>query len=244
MSLARWWPAVGILVLGYIIATTQWYRISYSPPSLLAVQPQHMTQQPDGSFKTEWDLKLDAIVNKLNSAPNLQLFQVSTSFPIYCVSHFLYSLPCDQVGPQGKLLGGDILLSKGPDDEFEAFVKNVKPGIWTITEKPRNDPMNFEGVLLRWVALGPLDWDNLPFTLPEPNLAPLSEWKRVSGYSVDSGTHGLLDKDSLEELIETQEDNDKEFILETLADYALMENKLAVKAGFVSESYPSSRASV
>lgn len=132
------------------------------------------------------------------------------------------------------------MLSKGPDDEFEAIVKNVKPGIWTITEKPRTDPMNFEGVLLRWVAPGPLDWDDLPATLTEPNIEPLSEWKRVSSYSVDSGTHGLLDKDSLEELIESQEDNDKEFILETLADYALMDNKLAVKAGFVSESSLSS----
>ena len=119
------------------------------------------------------------------------------------------------------MLGGDIALSKGENDEFEAIIKRVKPGIWTITEQEREDPMEFVGVLLRWVAPGPLDWENLPEALPEPNLAPLTDWKRVSGYSVDSGTHGLFDKDALKHLISTQEDEDKEFVLETLMDFKL-----------------------
>lgn len=133
-------------------------------------------------------------------------------------------------------MGGDIALSKGPEDEFEAVIKNVKRGIWSITEQPREDPMNFVGVLIRWVAPGPLDWDNIPNALPEPNLTPLSEWRRVGGYSVDSGTHGLLDKEALDELIESHGEKDRECALETLMDYAL-DDKLAVKVGFTCEYF-------
>lgn len=97
--------------------------------------------------------------------------------------------------------------------------------------------MNFVGILLRWVAPGPLDWDKLP-----ENLNPGGdtgneeiEWKRVGAYSVDSGTHGLFDKDSLDALIESEESQDKEYVLEVLADYAL-DNVLAVKVGFAGTS--------
>lgn len=127
------------------------------------------------------------------------------------------------------MVGGDITLAKGAEDSFETMIEGVKPGIWKIIKTSEDPPE----VLIRWFAPGPLDLhnlDNLPTALPEPTLTPLSEWKKVGSYSVDSGTHGLFDQDGLDELI--REGEDRGFVLELLADYALEDGKLGVSVGF------------
>ncbi|TCD63956.1 hypothetical protein EIP91_004724 [Steccherinum ochraceum] len=153
-------------------------------------------------------------IEKLNSTPELHLFQV---------------------GPSGILFGGDIELSKGPEDEFEATIKSVKPGIWHVAitrEKGENSPFpEFKHAIARWVAPGTLNVAALSAPFPEPNLSPLSDWKKVDSYSVDSGCHGIIDKDGLQAKIE-EEGEDREYVLETVADLS-HEDKVSAEIGFI-----------
>ncbi|CAL1700295.1 unnamed protein product [Somion occarium] len=161
---------------------------------------------------SEWNRRFKARVEKLNSAPAFQMFEV---------------------GPKGTLIGGDVTLSKGENDEFEATVMGLRPGIWTIKETDEGDD-DFKEILIRWVAPGPLDFDNLPVNLPEPNFSPLTKWKRVASYSVDSGVHGVFDQDSLENLIASCGGiQHREFILEVIADFSLFDNYTSVQVGLV-----------
>lgn len=116
---------------------------------------------------------------------------------------------------------------------MDLHMTTVKPGIWNITFKePRTDD-NFEEILLSWISSGPLDFDQLPTDLDPPNLTPLTEWKGVGGYNVDSGVGGVFDLDSLEILIRSHEDQDKEYIFETMADFLIEDNFTAVQVGLV-----------
>jgi len=161
----------------------------------------------EDDFQDKWTAR----VKKLNSDPKFQLMEV---------------------GESGTLVGGDVVLSKGPDDKFEAVIKGVKPGIWTITLS-RNESDDFKQCLLRWVAPGPLDFEHLPTNLSEPNFASLDPWKRVGRFSVDGGVFGLFDKNSLDQLIEEQEENDKQYIMEVIADFATDNVGVACQVGCV-----------
>ena len=131
-------------------------------------------------------------------------------------------------------------MSKGPEDEFEAKITGVKPGIWhvTLTYKDDSGMDDFEYAIARWVAPGPLDVNDLSDTYPAPNLSPLTNWKRVDGYSVDSGSHGIVDSDGLEKIMASIDIEDEEevkgFVLETICDLG-HENKVTAEIGFVSK---------
>lgn len=143
-----------------------------------------------------------------------------------------------QVGPSGIVYGGDIELSKGPDDEFEAEITSVKPGIWHVVltyKKGTIDGMDeFQQAVARWVAPGPLNVETLSAGFPEPDLAPLSAWKKVDSYSVDSGCHGVIDKDGLATVTES-EGGDRQYVLETCADLSHEDSKVSAQIGFISE---------
>ncbi|KAJ3490720.1 hypothetical protein NLI96_g1209 [Meripilus lineatus] len=176
---------------------------------------------------------LDAIVQKLNSAPNFQLFEASSRHHTLEWPFEMKSLLVYRSAQKALCLVETFCSPKAPNATFYVPSKKSKPGKWSIFEKPREDPMDFVGILLRWV--GPVDWDNLPEGLDfSPNNEEI-EWKRVGSYSIDSGAHGLFDKDSLNELIELTESQDKEYVLEVLAEYAF-DNVLSVKVGFASTS--------
>ena len=99
---------------------------------------------------------------------------------------------------------------------------------------PREQPWAFVGIYLRWATVGPLDWDNLPTSIPEPESISTGGWERVGGYWIDSGVQGLLDEDSLNHLIETHEDHDRVTVLEVISEYTTLLPTLAVRAGFAS----------
>ncbi|KAL4247011.1 hypothetical protein ABKN59_001327 [Abortiporus biennis] len=171
----------------------------------------------DIDYVSQFADSLDKMVAKLNSSPKNRLFEV---------------------GPSGTLLGGDIFMaSLGPEHELEAVIHGVKPGIWGIKNLPQDDPFEYKGTLLRWLADGHLDYNDLPTSLSLPQLSPLSQWKQLVISSVDSGTQGILDNDSLEVMLaEAQREDpetDMEYILDMLAEYSYSEGNLAVKAGYV-----------
>ncbi|KAK7696252.1 hypothetical protein QCA50_000905 [Cerrena zonata] len=169
----------------------------------------------DISRLDEWDLQWRHRVESLNSAPQLQMFEV---------------------GSRGTLVGGDVVLSKSPDDELQAmdmYMTAVKPGVWTITFQDPREEDDFERILLHWISPGPLNFDNLPTDVVPPNLTPITKWAHVGGYNVDSGVGGVFDLDSLESLIQSHEDQDKEYIFETMADFLLEDNFTAVQVGLV-----------
>ena len=127
-------------------------------------------------------------------------------------------------------------LSKSPDeelDEMEAKVTGVKPGIWIITVKEPREGDDFNELLLRWAAPGPLDFDDIPENLSPPDLNPLTVWNKVSGYSVDSSVGGVFDLDSLSNLIESHGDQDKEYVFETMSDFLNFDGRTSVQVGLV-----------
>ncbi|THH30337.1 hypothetical protein EUX98_g3854 [Antrodiella citrinella] len=143
----------------------------------------------------------------LNGSPNTQLFNV---------------------GASGILVGGTVEACKGSG--YPVTVSGLKPGIWHISLTDNNPESR--AVLLRWVAPGPLDFDNLPAHLPDPHLAPLSAPRRVNGYDVDGGIHGLLDQESLDDLIRANRNN-RLYVLEAISDYWVWGKNVAVEVGFV-----------
>jgi len=147
-------------------------------------------------------------VHLLNGSPSTQLFDV---------------------GPNGTLVGGTISACKG-SEEYPVTVAGMKPGIWHISLTDNNPETR--AVLLRWVAHGPLNLDHLPAPLPNPDLAPLSALQRVGGYIVNGGIHGLLDQDSLANLIRVERNN-RDYVLEAISDYWIWGKHLAVQVGFV-----------
>lgn len=134
------------------------------------------------------------------------------------------------------MVGGDVELSKSPDEDLDAMevqITGVKPGIWTVVFREPREGDDFKELLLRWVAADPLDFDNLPTNLIPPSLGPMTGWKEVSGYSVDSGVGGLFDLDSLESLIQSHKDQDKEYIFETISDFWNDNDHTSVQVGIV-----------
>lgn len=118
---------------------------------------------------------------------------------------------------------------------MEAQVTGVRPGIWTITFQEHREDDDFREPLLRWVAPGPLDFDNPPnnLTLPGFELDPLTKWNTVSGYSLDSGVGGVFDLDSLENHIKSHKDQDKEYIFEVMSDFLNDDDYTSVQVGLV-----------
>ncbi|TCD63955.1 hypothetical protein EIP91_004723 [Steccherinum ochraceum] len=147
-------------------------------------------------------------VKLLNSSPNTQLFEV---------------------GPSGTLVGGDIALCKAQEG-YAVSVIGLKPGIWHVALS--DSTSDAKTVLLRWVAPGSLNPDNLPPSLPNPVFTTVSPPQVVGAYTVDGGIHGLLDRDSLTQLIRVERNN-RDYVLEAISDYWLWGKNLSVQVGFV-----------
>ncbi|KAH8094895.1 hypothetical protein BXZ70DRAFT_908686 [Cristinia sonorae] len=154
-------------------------------------------------------------IEKLNSKPEFQLFEV---------------------GPGGILLGGDLELSKGPDDEFEARIEGVRSGIWHTVliyeDSETSGWKEFRRATAQWVAEGPLDIEALAVAFPDPNLNPLTAWKKVGSYSVDSGAHGVIDQDGLASKI-ADAHGSREYVLEMCSDVSSAANMVSAQIGFV-----------
>lgn len=138
------------------------------------------------------------------------------------------------MGANGTLVGGDVALCRGVEEAYPVSLSGLKAGIWHISLI--DERSESRAVLLRWVAPGPLNFDNLPPTLPNPILAPLSPLQRVGNYVVDGGIHGLFDRDSLSNLIKVERNN-REYVLEAISDYWLWGKNLAVQIGFVGKHF-------
>lgn len=169
-------------------------------------------------------------VKILNSRPETQLFEVCVDQCILWTALPSHSLRSLQVGVSGTLVGGDIAICKEMDDAYPTSIPGIKPGIWHISLVNHSD--STKSVILRWIAPGPLNLDSLPATLPNPILTPLSPLQRFGGYVVEGGIHGLLDRDSLSNLIRIERSN-RDYVLEAISDYWRWGRNLAVQIGFV-----------
>ena len=174
-------------------------------------------------------------VKILNSRADTQLFEVWI-FPIFgSISHSFLPFADLQVSASGTLVGGDIVACREADDAYPVTVVGLKPGIWHIA-LVHNNPAS-TAVSLRWVATGSLSFDNLPATVPNPVLSPLSPPQWVASYAVDGGIHGLFDRDSLSHLIRVERNN-RDYVLEAISDYWRWGKNLAVQIGFVGKPWP------
>ncbi|KAH8094893.1 hypothetical protein BXZ70DRAFT_946490 [Cristinia sonorae] len=148
-------------------------------------------------------------VKTLNNAPHTQLFEVSAT---------------------GTIVGGDIASCKGAEDGYPVVLNGLKPGVWHITLTDNRSESRV--VTIRWVSFGPLHFDNLPSTLPNPVLTPLSPLQRLGSFTVEEGIHGLFDREGLVNLIRVERNN-RDYVLEAISDYWLWGKNLAVQIGFV-----------
>ena len=151
------------------------------------------------------------------------------------------------MGSDGTFIGGDLALSKGDEDEFEAEVTGAKPGVWLMsveTEESEDDEGNgfIGGIpkLLRfvWKGQGMVDYDALPraSTIQEipAGTDPSADWEVVDSFSVDSGLACLFSKTALDHLLFMGPEEEREAMLETFMDDD-GEGNVFVPGGIVSE---------
>lgn len=129
------------------------------------------------------------------------------------------------------MVAGDVNLSKGPEDEFECDIEDVKPGMWTVTciwlseedvEGYNGDEEELGGDLddsdlyagrALKIVMRHSDFDS--YELRDPS------WEDIGSFSVDSGVWGIFSLQELEKAIEGS--GDRESALECLADWAMDE---------------------
>jgi hypothetical protein len=132
-----------------------------------------------------------------------------------------------KVGPDGTFIGGDLALSKGEDDEFEAVISDAKPGVWAVTvesttqtagEGENSYEEQIRTAHFVWLHEGTVDYDSLPLKADVQTKISSGDagWEEVSGFSVDSGTASMFSKSALDALLATGED--REAMLETFLD--------------------------
>ena len=163
------------------------------------------------------------------------------------LSHFALSpigSPVMQVGADGTFVGGDLELSKGDEDEFEAEITGAKPGIWLMSVEAveaedggEDDLMGATPKIVRfvWKSDGTVNYASLPRASVFQWTAAAdpdddAEWEVVGTFSVDSGTVCLFSKHALDELLSTGED--RQAMLESLVDMD-EGDKVFVPAGIV-----------
>lgn len=91
------------------------------------------------------------------------------------------------------MVGGDLTLCKEEGDDFECTIDGIKSGIWKVVSSSE------EEILFSWFAEGPLPEDlpsvsELEFAQPE---LEDEAWVELGSFSVDSGTGGILDYESV-----------------------------------------------
>ncbi|KIJ60552.1 hypothetical protein HYDPIDRAFT_117082 [Hydnomerulius pinastri MD-312] len=154
----------------------------------------------------EWIDNTNARIELLNSTPENRLFEVKEP---------------------GVLVGGDILLCKEDGDDFDCTMENIKPGVWKVVS------LSEEEIVVAWLTEGPLTEDLSSFSelsVPEPELRD-GAWVQIGGFSVDSGTGGILDHESVLEWEGTQHVG-REVAFECIADFFL-ESGPVVPGGIV-----------
>ena len=152
--------------------------------------------------------------------------------------------PTLQVGADGTFVGGDLELSKGDEDEFEAEVTGAKPGIWLMSvdsvQREGGDVDELMGdtykiIRFVWKSDGTVNYNALPHASSFQRTAAAdpaddAEWEVVGSFSVDSSTICLFSKHALDELLSAGED--REAMLESLVDMN-EDDKVFVPAGVV-----------
>ncbi|CDO76325.1 hypothetical protein BN946_scf184414.g7 [Trametes cinnabarina] len=116
--------------------------------------------------------------------------------------------PVVEVGPDGTFVGGDLELSKGDVDEFEAEVTGAKPGIWlmAIEPSPREELGEDEEI----------DEEAKTIRIRAPATDPEAAWEVVGSFSVDSGIICLFSKHALDAILATG--TDRQAMLEAFID--------------------------
>ncbi|PIL32553.1 hypothetical protein GSI_05256 [Ganoderma sinense ZZ0214-1] len=181
-------------------------------------------QKPAMSFE-EWSSRTDKWIRNLNKKK---------------------FAPVVEVGVDGTFVGGDLGMSKGDEDEFEAEITGAKPGIWLMSIEPaetedggedEDDLMGATPKIIRfvWKSDGSVNYGALPRASVFQRTAAAdpdddAEWEVVGTFSVDSGTPCLFSKYALDELLAAGED--REAMLESLMDMD-EGDKVFVPAGIV-----------
>jgi hypothetical protein len=121
-------------------------------------------------------------------------------------------------------VAGDVVLAKGPEDEFECVIDNVKPGPWTVTrlsdsddapdgdegdENDGDDEGENQGVVKVVMQHSAVSKDALESVA----------WEDVSTFSVDGGTWCLHSLQEIEKMASGS--GDREAAIECLVDWAM-----------------------
>ncbi|KAH7925668.1 hypothetical protein BV22DRAFT_1033710 [Leucogyrophana mollusca] len=149
-----------------------------------------MSETDEMALAEAWIDKIDARIADLNRDPQHGVFEVRES---------------------GNLVAGDLVLCKGEGDSFDADMGGIKPGIWKLVAQDEDE------VYLAWVGQGPLPDDLSLVTSLQPSNREETEWQKIGSFSVDSGSSGILDWDTVAEF-DDEAGVGREVAMESLMD--------------------------